>query len=201
MTVLLPITPPVKTACDALEAFIGDFIAAWRTFPPPGKYEAEVEAHNLFKLVIRNAEGILELARHDLILLPPALAAARACFETAVKASWLVNPENPFDREARYLIHLKAEERSIRRTERISDMAFQRQLLERERSIREFRVGVEKAMPKHVKLLPGTPWWRIDLQRWQGLADRLRSDLRENALQCLNARRERIAIGIYGVSQ
>jgi hypothetical protein len=158
MTVLLPITPTVKTACDGLEVFISDFIAAWGTLPPLGKYESEVEAHNLFKLVIRDAEGILELARRDLILLPPALAAARACFETAVKASWLVYPENPFDREARYLVHLKGEERSIRRiAERISDKEFQKQLFERERSIREFRVGVEDLMPKEVKLLPGIP--------------------------------------------
>jgi len=41
----------------------------------------------------------------------------------------------------------------------------------------------------------------VTLRRRQWVARRLRSDLRENALQELDTRRQRIPIGIYGVGQ
>ena len=41
----------------------------------------------LFKLVIRQIEGVLTAARHDLVLLPAAFACARAALETAAKAT------------------------------------------------------------------------------------------------------------------
>jgi hypothetical protein len=58
-----------------------------------GKYEAEIEAWALFNLAIRHIDGVIALARHDLILLPPALMAARAGFEAAIKAAWLVDAD------------------------------------------------------------------------------------------------------------
>jgi hypothetical protein len=109
---ILPITEPLTKTCELLDDLAARFLATRReTLPPLGKYEAEVEAQNLFNLAIRDLEGVLALARADLVLLPPALAAARACFEAAVKAAWLIDADDPFDREARWLVHLASEER------------------------------------------------------------------------------------------
>jgi hypothetical protein len=107
-----PITAPLARVCVLLDDLLGQFITACReSLPPLGKYEAEVEALNLFKLAIRNIEGVIALARTDLVLLPPAIASARAGFEAAVKAAWLIDADDPFDREARWIVHLASEER------------------------------------------------------------------------------------------
>jgi hypothetical protein len=76
-----------------------------------GKFESDVEALLLFNLVIRDIEAILTLARTDLVLLPSANVLARAVFEIALKAAWIVQPDDPFDREVRWLAHLAEEER------------------------------------------------------------------------------------------
>jgi Family of unknown function (DUF5677) len=53
--------------------------------------------------------------RTDLVMLPPAEAAARAAFESSVRAAWLVQPRDPFEREGRWLAHLKDEEDYLHR--------------------------------------------------------------------------------------
>ena len=157
---ILPITEPVARVCTLLDNLVGKFIATCRdTLPPLGKYEAEIEALNLFKAAIRNIEGVIALARRDLILLPPALAAARACFETAVKAAWLVNADDPFDREARWLAHLASEERYLGRlADRLAKLGNNvTALRQRETTIRSFRLAVDEKLPQHVARLKGTP--------------------------------------------
>jgi Family of unknown function (DUF5677) len=142
-----------------LDEVVSDFIATCRETLPPLRYEAEIEALNLFKIAIRNFDGVVALARRDLILLPPALVAARACFETAVKAAWLVNADDPFDREARWLVHLASEERYLNR---IADR-FQRfgqdvaGLRREEKFIRDFRLSVEAKLPGHISRLERSP--------------------------------------------
>jgi hypothetical protein len=121
-----------------------------------GKYEADIEAWLLFNLAIRHTEGVIALARHDLILLPPAQMAARAGFEAAVKAAWLVDADDPFDREARWLAHLSFQERYLSRSaNELSEaeqnatvspqvrevrLARAEQLRKREASVRDFRL-------------------------------------------------------------
>jgi hypothetical protein len=156
---ILPITGSIKSVCVLLDEVLSDFITIYRDTPPSFRYEAHREALNLFKIAIRNLEGVIELARHDLILLPPALAAARACFEAAVKAAWLVNADDPFDREARWLVHLASEERYLARmADRLQrlkwDAAGHRQ---QEKIIREFRLSVETQLPPHIRRLERSP--------------------------------------------
>ena len=84
--IVLPITRPVSRVCDQLDDLVGRFIKVCGALGSEfGKYESEVEARSLFMLAIRNIEGVVELARRDLAMLSPALAAARAAFETAIK--------------------------------------------------------------------------------------------------------------------
>jgi hypothetical protein len=157
---ILPITEPVARVCVLLDDLVGKFIAAYRdTLPSFGRYESEIEALNLFKIAIRNIEGVIALAREDLILLPPALAAARACFETAVKAAWLVDADDPFDREARWLVHLASEERYCARVaDRLAKLGNDvTDLRDRETKIRDFRLSVETKLPRHTARLKATP--------------------------------------------
>jgi hypothetical protein len=152
-----PPTAAVITACDAIDQVIEAFIAA-KTKLVPSRYEADVEAINLFNLVIRHVEGVIALARTDLVLVPPAYVIARAAFETATKAAWMVDADDPFDREARWLVHLQEEERAHQRTaERSTDPASVARSAEHAQAIREFRDAVTQAMPKHVKLLKSNP--------------------------------------------
>jgi hypothetical protein len=109
--ILMPPTPEILHIADSVERAIGQFLGARETIPPLGKFESDVEALLLFTLVIRDIEAILTLARTDLVLLPSACVLARAVFEIAVKAAWMVHPDDPFDREVRWLAHLAEEER------------------------------------------------------------------------------------------
>lgn len=74
-----------------------------------GTYEADVEALLLFNLGIRYVEGVLTLARQDLVLLPGAIHLARAALESCVRAAWLVDEDEPFRREARWIAHYDGE--------------------------------------------------------------------------------------------
>jgi hypothetical protein len=149
---VLPITPIITRACDLLEDFVGKFIGVCRETLPPRTYEAEVEALNLFKMAVRNVEGVIELARRDLALLPPAFAAARACFECAVRASWLVDADDPFEREARYLAHLASEENDLNRVAgRLRDPQIVTRLREREKVIRDFRLAISNKLPPRIR--------------------------------------------------
>jgi hypothetical protein len=107
MTVILPTTPEVGLVCDDLEQGIGRFLNSRSTLPPLGRYESQVEALNLFYLALRDIEGVVALAGTDLVLIPPALASARAGFETSVKSMWMVDADDPFECESRWLAHLR----------------------------------------------------------------------------------------------
>lgn len=110
-SVQLKPTATILGICDLLNAAIGNFLKARSTVPPLSKWESEGEARNLFNLVIRDIESTLELAKTDLVLLPGANVLARAVFEISLKAAWMVAPDAPFQREARWLAHLQAEVR------------------------------------------------------------------------------------------
>jgi hypothetical protein len=108
-------TEEIATKCDLLDEIIEQFIAARDTVDGSHEqYEAPLEALNLCNLTIRNVEGVIALARTDLVLLPPAQLAARAAFESSVRAAWLVYPKDPFEREARWAAHLTTEEKYLR---------------------------------------------------------------------------------------
>jgi Family of unknown function (DUF5677) len=171
--IIMPITKSVARVCVLLDDLIGNFITTRNDTLHLGKYEAEIEAWILFNLAIRHIEGVIALARHDLILLPPALMAARAGFEAAIKAAWLVDADDPFDREARWLVHLASEERYLARSanelsEAAQNVTVSRQLREvrlalaekirkEEASVRDFRLAVAEMLPRHVARLKGTP--------------------------------------------
>lgn len=75
-----------------------------------GRYEAPIEGKVLVTLQARHLEALCELARRDVVLLPPAMVIARSIFETAARTLWLLHPTDAFEGEARWLAHLQTEE-------------------------------------------------------------------------------------------
>ena len=154
---ILPTTAAVEDLCKELDAAVGLFLNARSTLPPLGTYEADIEALNLFYLAIRDIEGVIALARADLVLLPAAFAVSRAAFEIAVRAAWLVDSDDPYGREVRWLAHLRSEERySQRVADRLEAIGSDAQALRlRAESLRSFRQQVVRALPPGYGELPG----------------------------------------------
>jgi hypothetical protein len=72
-TVLVQPTPEILSICADIDAQIEIFLEARHSVPPLGRFEAQTEAACLFNLAIRHAEGVIELTKKDLVLLPPPL--------------------------------------------------------------------------------------------------------------------------------
>ena len=158
-TIAMPPTPGILRMADVIEQAIGRFFEARDTIPPLGKFESDDEAILLFNLVIRDIEAILTLARTDLVLLPAANVLARAVFEIALKAAWIVQPDDPFDREVRWLAHLAEEERMLKA---IGESAARHggnpaSFEQQHRQLRDFRMGVARVLPPGYSELRGNP--------------------------------------------
>jgi hypothetical protein len=147
--IVMPSTPEILHIADSVERAIDRFLGASKAIPPPGRFESQVEALLLFNLVIRNIEAILMLARTDLVLLPSAHVLARAVFEIAVKAAWMVHPDDPFEREVRWLAHLAEEERLLKAVAEsaVEFGANSDAFKQKHAQIREFRSGVAQILP------------------------------------------------------
>lgn len=161
--ILLAPTPEIRAACDRIDDAIGRFIPACAdvvdAYGAWGRFEADREATSLFKVVIRATEGVITLARSDLVLLPPAIMSARGAFETALKASWLVDCDDPFNRERRWLQHLASQERVYARSAakmKKSGGEYEDHLREYNR-LKSLRERIEAVFPEGYPPLPGLP--------------------------------------------
>jgi len=158
MTVVIPTTPEVALVCDELEKAIGRFLNSLNTLPPLGQYESQVEAVKLFYLAIRDIEGVITLARADLVLIPPAIASARAGFEAAVKAIWMIDADDPYECEGRWLAHLKTEARfhnriAARYEEIGKDASSTRKMAQ---TLASFSQAVEERLPPGIQVPKGS---------------------------------------------
>jgi hypothetical protein len=109
-TVMIP-TQEILLAADFIDKAVECLIRACSNIGPLGRYKANVECRNFLVLVIRHSEGFTILACRGLVSLPLAAVICSAAFETAVKILWMLNPDDPFEREARWLAHLDTEVR------------------------------------------------------------------------------------------
>jgi len=142
-----------------MDGVIGSFLTARNALPPIGKWEADIEAVKLFNLAIRDIESIIELAKADLVLLPGANVLARAVFEISLKAAWMVQPDDPFQREVRWLVHLKEEARMFKQlvpkiVKAGGDPKF---FQERGDLLHKFHADVAGTLPAGCLELPGNP--------------------------------------------
>jgi len=157
--IIMPPSDAILRATGFLEEAINRFPEANSQIPNPGMYESDVEAHLLILLIIRHVQGVITLARHDLVLLPAATAIARTSFEAAVRVLWVLNPHDPMQREARWLAGLKEYESYYRNLatdiEKHQDDGAPFHQIEKE--IQGFRLGVERLLPKEIELLSKQP--------------------------------------------
>ena len=144
----------ILLVADLIEEGIGRLLRARAGVDPGfGTYESSVEARNLLNLTVRNLEAIVELARRDLVLVPAAAVLARSVFEISVRVIWLLYPSDPFERESRWLVHLRTEENAhikwARLVEQLGGDA--ESSIRLSDQFRSFREGVSAKLP------PGTP--------------------------------------------
>jgi hypothetical protein len=100
----------IQSAATLLGEAAGRLVRALSGCQEIGHYEADVECLNLLKLIVRHVESVTVLALRDLVLLPSAMGIARAAYETTIKLLWMAAPDEPFEREIRWLAHLQSEE-------------------------------------------------------------------------------------------
>jgi hypothetical protein len=80
-----------------------------------GRYEADTTAMCLTRLVVRHASAVHDLCERGIENYASAAACARCAFETGATAAWLTIPEDPFDREGRWVGYFKSHERFYRK--------------------------------------------------------------------------------------
>lgn len=107
--IIQPPTPEIIALCDTIDRTIEAYLTTLgKGKTKLGRFEVEVEASCLQKLVIRHAEAFVLMARHDLVLLPAAQVSARSAFEAHLKILWMLKPVDPFEQEARWVLHVRS---------------------------------------------------------------------------------------------
>ena len=76
-----------------------------------GRYEADTAAASLIILVTSNAWAVHDLGVISPTRYPAAASCARCAFEVGAVAAWLLSPDDPFEREGRWLGWFEANER------------------------------------------------------------------------------------------
>jgi|ERR1035441_3510049 hypothetical protein len=108
-SIIKPPTQEILAVCDCGDRLIEKYLACLKTIPIQlGRFEAEIEVYTILKLLLRHLESVCQLARHDLVLLPSAIVIARSAFEAEVRARWMLKPIDPFEREVRWVLHLRS---------------------------------------------------------------------------------------------
>ncbi len=108
-SIVQPPTKEVLALCDDSDLLIERYLASLDTIRGTiRRFEAETETYTIMKLLIRHLESVCQLARHDLVLLPSAIVVSRAVFEASVRARWMLHPVDPYEREVRWVLHLRS---------------------------------------------------------------------------------------------
>lgn len=112
--IITPPTYPILVVNDLLEKAISDFAKASLYMNFEFQSGADNIAYLLTSFIVRYVEGACLLAKQDLAFYPDAMVLTRAAFEAAIRALWLLNSENRNERDARWLVYLKDDERFYR---------------------------------------------------------------------------------------
>jgi hypothetical protein len=120
--------------------------------PPSGYYEAELDASVRLLLVGRHVESVAVLARDDKRLLPGAITLTRSAYEIALRILWLLQPEQPMEREARWLAAVHEREQSVVKAARRvaslgADPAPYQSFAER---LQQHRLTIAAKLPAHI---------------------------------------------------
>ena len=108
-SVVQPPTKEVLALCEDSDCLIERYLACLGTIRGTiCRFEAETEAYTILKLILRHLEAVCKLARHDLVMLPSAVVLSRAAFEASIRARWMLHPVDPYEREVRWVLHLRS---------------------------------------------------------------------------------------------
>ena len=103
MTTAQEPTRELRRLVTRIDYGLGQYAAARGTWALNSKWEALRYGWSLSNLALRHAESTVTLARTDMALAPSAWVTARAATEAAARCIWLLQPEDEWQREARWL--------------------------------------------------------------------------------------------------
>ena len=101
---LRPPSPQLRWAAQLLDEGNSQLLAARSGLDRAlGQFESTHDGLNLLYLCIRQIDGVVVTAAYDAVLWPAAITAARGAFESGVRSLWMVDADDPFEREGRWL--------------------------------------------------------------------------------------------------
>lgn len=144
--ILRPPSPQLLRVAEVIDQMIARYLMALRS-AIIGRWEAPQEAFALAWLLIRNIEATLLMARYDEVLVTAAWSNARVAFELSARIIWMLQPDDRFEAECRWLAFLAEWEDTERKLAReVPDRTdFHAKRADR---IQEFREGVATALPE-----------------------------------------------------
>jgi hypothetical protein len=136
----------ILSVTAALEHMISRYLEALRSTPPIGRWEAPQEGATMSWLLIRNVEAVIELARLDEVLVTAAWCNARAAFELSARIIWMLQPDDPYQAECRWLAYLEEWEKVERNIANEAPGHAERHT-QRAEAIRAIRERITAALP------------------------------------------------------
>lgn len=143
-------TRELRRLVTRIDYGLGRYAAARGNWALNSKWEALRYGWSLSSLALRHAESTVMLAKTDMVLAPSAWVTARAATEAAARCIWLLQPEDEWQREARWLalLHEGARLGDRKETKDIPALVAESQL------IKEFAEAVTAKLPEGVSV-PG----------------------------------------------
>jgi hypothetical protein len=118
-SIIQPPTKEILALCNDADLLIEHYLACLGTIKGTiRRFEAEAEVYTILKLILRHLEAVCELARQDLVLLPSAIVLSRAAFEASIRGRWMLRPIDPYEREVRWVMHLRSATEHFTKLER-----------------------------------------------------------------------------------
>lgn len=162
----VPPTPALIEAAKLLEDLSLIAIKAIGKLENVKYYENSSEAVTLGYVVVRQVESVAILAKRDLVTIPAALVISRSILEMTARILWMLQPEDPMQREARWLALLGVEASYLQRLGKFQSSFGQdgTTVLESARKTAEFKNAVEEKLPDPITRLKGLPDFRSILK-------------------------------------
>ncbi|WP_136610069.1 hypothetical protein [Sinomonas albida] len=103
MTAVREPTRELRRLATRIDFALKQFLSERGTWDLTTKFEAPRHGWTLSNLALRHSQSTLTLAKTDMVLAPTAWVTARAAVETAARCLWLLQPEDEWEREARWI--------------------------------------------------------------------------------------------------
>jgi hypothetical protein len=105
--VTLATIPEVEKAVRLIDGALDRYPKLHQIQPTNNADIHSIECFLLMTFVLRHVQAVNVLARRDMALLPSAIALARAAFEASIRIRWTLQPDEPMERDARWLAQFR----------------------------------------------------------------------------------------------